>query len=104
MVGPPSFAIARSGGYDACDPLSAKVRAGFCEYRAVRQRSCGGDMLLKAALVLLALWLAAVLFPFELGSLVHVLLLAGLMMVLLGALKARDAAARHAGDSAPGKR
>jgi hypothetical protein len=49
-------------------------------------------MLLKAALLILALWLVGVLGPFEVGALVHVLLLVGLMLLLLGALKARDAA------------
>ena len=55
-------------------------------------------MLLKAALVVLVLWLAGVAGVYEGGSLVHALLLAGLMMLLIGALKARDAAIdRNAG-------
>ena len=56
-------------------------------------------MLLKAAFLLLAVWLLGVLVPNDAGSLVHILLLAGLMMLLLGALRARDAAARHGAGS-----
>jgi hypothetical protein len=61
-------------------------------------------MLLKVALVLLALWLFGVLGPYEFGTLVHVLLLLGLMLFLLGALKAREAAVRKDRDSAAAKR
>ena len=61
-------------------------------------------MLLKAAFVVLAVWLVGVLGPYEPGSLVHVLLLLGLMMLLLGALKARDAAVRRDTDSRSDKR
>ena len=49
-------------------------------------------MLLKIAFVLLIAWLLGVLGPYRIGDLVHVLLLVGLMLLLLGALKARDAA------------
>ena len=49
-------------------------------------------MLLKAAFVVLTVWLVGVLGLYEAGSVVHVLLLVGLLMLLLGALKARDAA------------
>ena len=61
-------------------------------------------MLLKAAFLVLAVWLVGVLVPNDAGSLVHVLLLVGLMMLLLGALKARDAAARHDAGSPPDRR
>ena len=61
-------------------------------------------MLLKAALLVLAAWLVGVLALDQAGQLVHVLLLVGLMMLLLGVLKARDAAARHDAGSSPGKR
>lgn len=54
-------------------------------------------MLLKAALLVLAVWLAGVLGLYDAGILVHVLLLVGLMMLLLGALKARDAAVHRDG-------
>ncbi len=56
-------------------------------------------MLLKAALLVLAVWLAGVLGLYDAGNLVHVLLLVGLMMLLLGALKARDAAVHPGADS-----
>ena len=54
-------------------------------------------MLLKAALLVLAVWLAGVLGMYDAGTLIHVLLLVGLMLLLLGALKARDAAVHHDG-------
>ena len=59
-----------------------------------------GKRLLMAALFVLAVWLAGVLGLYEAGNLVHVLLLAGLLMLLLGALKARDAVRQHDADSA----
>ena len=49
-------------------------------------------MLLKIALVLLVAWLLGVLGLYRVGDLVHVLLLVGLMLLLLGFLKAREAA------------
>lgn len=51
-------------------------------------------MLLKISLVLLIVWLLGVVGIYNVGVLVHVLLLAGLLLFLLGALKARDAARR----------
>ncbi|HYU77712.1 MAG TPA: DUF5670 family protein [Vicinamibacterales bacterium] len=56
-------------------------------------------MFFKAALVLLIAWLVGLLGVYDLGRLVHVLLLVGLMLLLLGALKARDAAIRRGPDS-----
>jgi hypothetical protein len=50
-------------------------------------------MVLKIAFVLLIAWVLGVLGLYRIGDLVHVLLLVGLMLFLLGALKARDAAA-----------
>jgi hypothetical protein len=58
----------------------------------------GGTMLLKVALVLLAVWLIGVLGVYDIGDAVHVLLLVGGMLLLLGALKARDAATAAARD------
>jgi hypothetical protein len=60
-------------------------------------------MLLKIAFVLLMAWLLGVLGLFRIGDLVHVLLLVGLMLFLLGALKARDAAATRGRDVGSGK-
>ena len=51
-------------------------------------------MFLKVALLLLGAWLLGVIGVYNAGTLVHVLLLVGLMLLLLGMLKARDAAAR----------
>jgi hypothetical protein len=48
-------------------------------------------MLVKIAVVLLVAWLIGVLGVYNLGELVHVLLLGGLMLLLLGFLKAREA-------------
>jgi hypothetical protein len=55
-------------------------------------------MLLKVALVLLAVWLIGVLGAYDIGDAVHVLLLVGGMLLLLGVLKARDAAVAAARD------
>ena len=63
----------------------------------------GGKMLLKIAFVLLIAWLLGVLGLYRIGDLVHVLLLVGLMLLLLGALKARDAAAARGRDVGSGK-
>jgi hypothetical membrane protein len=49
----------------------------------------------KAALVLLASWFLGLLGVYDLGRLVHVLLLIGLLFLLLAATKARDAAANR---------
>ena len=56
-------------------------------------------MLLTIALVLLAVWLIGVLGLYNMGAAVHVLLLVGGMLLLLGVLKARDAAAAAARDA-----
>jgi hypothetical protein len=53
-------------------------------------------MLLKIALVVLIAWLLGVLGVYPVGDRVHVLLLVGLMLLLLGFLRARDAAVRRA--------
>jgi hypothetical protein len=58
-------------------------------------------MLLKAAPIVLAAWLADVLGLYDAGSLLHILLLVGLMMLLLGVLKGHDAAAIEAAQSRP---
>jgi hypothetical protein len=63
----------------------------------------GGEMLLKIAFALLIVWLLGVLGLYRIGDLVHVLLLAGLWLVLLGVLKARDAAAARGTDVGSGK-
>ena len=49
-------------------------------------------MLLKAALLLLFIWLLGVLNVYDVGTLVHVRLLIGLMFLMLAFLKARDTA------------
>lgn len=59
-------------------------------------------MLFTTALVLLAGWLLGVLGGYSAGKLVHVLLLMGLFFLLLGFLKARDAALRRPPDSPTG--
>ena len=49
-------------------------------------------MLAKVGLVLVAAWLAGMLGVFDIGDAVHGLLLAGLMLLLLALLKARESA------------
>jgi uncharacterized protein DUF5670 len=49
-------------------------------------------MLLTIALVLLAVWLVGVLGVYDVGVAVHIFLLVGGMLFLIGFLKARDAA------------
>ena len=49
-------------------------------------------MLLKVALGLLAVWLVGVLGVYDIGDAVHIFFLVGGMLLLLGVLKARDAA------------
>jgi hypothetical protein len=49
-------------------------------------------MLLKIAFVLLIAWLLGVLGLYRVGALVHVLLLVGLALLMIGLLKAREAA------------
>ena len=51
-------------------------------------------MLLTAACLLLIAWLLGIVGVYDIGSFVHVLLLVGLMLLMLGMLKARDAATR----------
>ena len=63
----------------------------------------GGEMLLKIAFVLLIAWLLGVVGLYRIGDLVHVLLLVGLMLLLLGTLKARDAAVDRGRDVGSGK-
>jgi len=60
-------------------------------------------MLLKSAFVLLIAWLFGVLGLFRMGELVHALLLIGLLLLLLGGLKARDAAAARRTHAGSGK-
>jgi hypothetical protein len=50
------------------------------------------EMLLKVAVALLIAWLLGVLGLYRLGDFVHLLLLVGLTLLLLGILRARDAA------------
>jgi hypothetical protein len=58
------------------------------------QLCSGGEMLLKIGLVLLVVWLLGIVGVYRLGQNVHFFLLVGLMLLLLGFLKARDAAGR----------
>jgi hypothetical protein len=56
-------------------------------------------MLFTIALTLLAAWLLGVLGVYNVGDLVHVLLLTGLLLLMLALLRARDAAARSSAGS-----
>ena len=61
-------------------------------------------MLLKVAVLLLIAWLLGVGGVYNLGTLVHVLLLVGLMLMMVGVLKARDQAASARADPGDGTR
>jgi hypothetical protein len=64
----------------------------------------GGEMLVKVGFVLLVAWLVGLLGVYDVGALVHVPLLVGLMLLMLGALKAREAAvARERGSRSSGR-
>lgn len=53
-------------------------------------------MLVKIGVVLLLLWLVGVVGVYQIGKLVHVLLLAGGMLLLLGFARGRDEAMKSA--------
>ena len=57
-------------------------------------------MVLKIAFALLAAWLLGVVGVYDVGDLVHVLLLTGLMLLLLGFLQSRDEVAQRHVDPA----
>ena len=61
-------------------------------------------MLLKIGLLLLVVWMLGIAGLYNGGTLVHVLLLVGLMLLLLGVLKGRDAAAGSRRGSSPDPR
>ena len=61
-------------------------------------------MLLKVALVLLATWVVGVVGVYDVGSLVHLLLLCGLMLLLLAFVRARDSVRAVATGSASSSR
>lgn len=61
-------------------------------------------MLLKAALLLLVAWLLGVVGVYNVGTLVHVLLLVGLMLLLFAGAKALQAPAGRGTGSPPDKR
>jgi hypothetical protein len=55
-------------------------------------------MLFKGAFVVLVAWFLGLVGVFGVGGFTHVPLLVGLMLLLLAALRARDAAVRRTGD------
>lgn len=76
----------RSSAHPDTTPLTGETRTHL-------------SVLIKIALALLLVWLVGVLGPFNIGTGMHVLLLVGLMLLLLGVLKARDAAMGNGPDS-----
>jgi hypothetical protein len=60
-------------------------------------------MLVKAALLLLLAWFLGVIGVYDVGSLVHVLLLVGLLVLMLAVLKSRDAGTTDRSGSTAGK-
>ena len=67
-------------------------------------RLLGGEMLFKVAFVLLLLWLLGMAGLYQVGDLLHLLLLVGLLLLMMAFIKARDAALRRAVDNVPDKR
>jgi hypothetical protein len=61
-------------------------------------------MLFKTALVLLVGWMLGPIGLYEVGDIVHVLLLVGLLLLLLAVAKSRDVAAHRAGINASANR
>lgn len=61
-------------------------------------------MVIKLALAVLATWLVGILFFSSAGDAVHVLLLVGLALLLLGFLRTRDEAMRRALGDNPGEK
>ena len=61
-------------------------------------------MLLKAALILLVAWLLGVVGVYDVGTLVHVLLLVGLMLLLLAVAKGLQGSAGGKTGAQPDKR
>jgi Family of unknown function (DUF5670) len=59
-------------------------------------------MLFGIAVVLLVAWVLGVLGLYQMGDAVHVLLLAGLLLLLLAFLKAREAAVTRAANGGSG--
>jgi hypothetical protein len=60
-------------------------------------------MLVKIALVLLSAWVLGFLGVYNVGDLVHILLLSGLMLLLLAFARARDAAMRRTAGGPPNR-
>jgi hypothetical protein len=63
------------------------------KHLVVAARAGGGEMLFKIGIVLLIVWLMGVVGAYSVGDRIHILLLAGLLLLLLSLAKARDAAA-----------
>ena len=61
-------------------------------------------MLFKVAFVLLILWFLGMAGLYRIGDLLHALLLVGLMLLLMGFVKARDAARRRLVENSPDHR
>jgi hypothetical protein len=72
--------------------IHSAVEGGLC-----RRLCAGGRMLWTVAVVMLVAWLAGVLGLYDIGDVLHVLLLVGLMLLVLAGLGARDAAAARRG-------
>src|SRR5688572_32181974 len=93
----------------ACNSRGSRRRAVAFRVRRSRQGEFARalitrrrDMFIKAGFVLLVVWLLGILGVYRGGTLVHVLLLVGLMLLLLGFLKARDTAADGEAQSGSG--
>src|SRR5687767_13024828 len=61
----------------------------------------GGSMFMRGAAALLVVWLVGVSGLFETDSRIHALLLVGLLLLLIGVLKTRDATAARVKPNVP---
>ena len=107
MVGPPSSRGRETGRMmyaKTVRRLSTRVSVTFPPAEVAADHCLGGHVLLKAAVLLLIVWLLGVIGVYNVGALVHILLLVGLMLLLLGVLQARDAAAQGRPGSGDGAR
>ena len=89
----PSFLLLRS--------LASTTRSVPVPNRRDKPRGQGGIVLFTIALIVLGAWVVSLSGVFPGGDLAHVLLLAGLMLLLLAFVKGREAALRRSRAPSP---
>jgi hypothetical protein len=91
--------------YASQQPIQSTRDGLFCAQPtliSVGRLRAGGEMILKIAVVLLIAWVLGLLGLYRIGDLVHILLLVGVMLLLVGFLRVRDAIVPTG--SGPGRR